>query len=103
MSGPILTGAAFVLALLGPWYAPNTTVQIGLLWIVVGGLIAFVVLLTAGNMVAITRRQSRGMLPRVRHAFVDEHAPGGSESPVTLLLDRSELFVINYLVTVYST
>ncbi len=103
VSGPILSGVAFVLALLGPWYAPDATVRIGLIWLAVGGLIAIVILLTAGNMVAVTRRQSRGMLPRVRSAFVDELGPGGSDKPVTLLLDRSELFGINNLVTVYYT
>jgi hypothetical protein len=33
VSGPILTGAAFLLALLGPLYAPAAVISISLIWV----------------------------------------------------------------------
>jgi hypothetical protein len=54
--GPILTGAAFVLALLGPTYAPAASVSLSLIWLAIVGLILLTVLLTAGNLVLVARR-----------------------------------------------
>jgi hypothetical protein len=65
--GPILTGAAFVLALLGPTYAPAATVSLSLIWLAIVGLILLTVLLTAGNLVLVARRYARGRLPKVLH------------------------------------
>ena len=59
VSGPILTGAAFLLALLGPLYVPDQIVRVGLIWIAVGGIIALVGAMTLTNMLVVARRRSR--------------------------------------------
>ncbi len=100
--GPILTGAAFVLALLGPFYAPAASVSLSLFWVATGGLILLTVLLTAGNLVLVARRYARGRLPKVLYARPVPAGPSdGRGRPLTLLLDRSDLFTISILVTIY--
>jgi hypothetical protein len=96
--GPILAGAAFVLALLGPLYAPAAVTQVSLLWLAVSGLVAMAVLLAALNMVLAARRGASGRLPKTRYAHVGSE---GATGPVTLVLDRSELFGFNVVVTIY--
>ncbi len=98
--GPILTGAAFVLALLGPLYAPASTVQISLIWIAAAGLIALAVMLAALNMVLAARRSANRRLPKTRYAVV---GGDGTIGPVTLVLERSDLFGFNVMVTIYHT
>lgn len=99
--GPILTGAAFVLALLGPFYAPSATVQLGLIWLAAGGLLMLTTLLTAGNLVLTARRYARGRLPKVLHVYVPAGPNDGTVRPLTLVLDRSDLFGVSILVTIY--
>jgi hypothetical protein len=99
--GPILTGAAFVLALLGPTYAPAASVSLSLIWLAIVGLILLTVLLTAGNLVLVARRYARGRLPKVLHVSVPAGPSDGIERPLTLLRDRSDLFGISILVTIY--
>jgi len=83
---PVLVGAAFVLALLGQLWVPANVVQISLIWLVVSGLLALIVLLTAGNLVVEARRYGRGRLPKAVHAFVPTSADGTMGTPVTLVL-----------------
>ena len=99
--GPVLAGAAFVLALLGQLWVPANVVQISLIWLVVSGLLALIVLLTAGNLVVEARRYGRGRLPKAVHAFVPTSADGTMGTPVTLVLERSDLFGVNIFVTIY--
>lgn len=101
VSGPILTGAAFLLALLGPLYAPTNVVHISLIWLAVSGLAALVVFLTAGNLVMAARRGARGRLPAIVHAFALMSPGGATGQPVTLVLDRSDLFSVNIFTTIY--
>lgn len=82
--GPILTGAAFLLALLGPLYVPNAPVRIGIVWIAVAGLGALTVVLTMGNLVLLARRRAQEHLPKVIHASVPE--PGDDTFPVRVTL-----------------
>jgi hypothetical protein len=98
--GPILTGAAFVLALLGPFYVPAAVIQVGLIWVAVASLVTLVVLLVAVNMIVAARRDASRRLPKTRYAAV---APQGTGGQITLILDRSELFGVNLIVTVYYT
>jgi len=100
VSGPVLAGAALVLALLGPLYAPAAIVQISLIWVAVAGLITSIVLLTALNLTVSARQAARSRLPRARYAIV---AGRPDEGPLTLVLDRSELFGVNLVVTIYYT
>ena len=99
--GPILTGAAFVLALLGPFYAPAASVSLSLFWVATGGLILLTILLTAGNLVLVARRYARGRLPKVLYVSVPTGPGDGTERQLTLLLDRSDLFGVSILVTIY--
>ncbi len=99
--GPVLAGAAVVLALLGPLYTPATVVSISLIWLAVAGLLALTVLLTAGNLVVAARRYARGRLPRAVHAVVPASPSDGTPRPVTLVLERSDLFGVNIFVTIY--
>jgi hypothetical protein len=100
ISGPILTGAALILALLGPLYAPAAKVQIGLIWLVVASLIAMAILLAAFNMILAARRSAGGRLPKTRYAVV---GGDGTVGPLTLVLERSDLFGFNVMVTIYHT
>lgn len=94
--GPILTGAAFLLALLGPLYVPDRIVRVGLIWIAVGGIVALVGALTLTNMLFEARRKCRQPLPRTITALSEAAA-----DPVTLILDPSELFGSNQFVSIY--
>ena len=98
VSGPILTGAAFLLALLGPLYAPAATLAISLIWLAAVGLIVLAVLLAMLNMVLAARRAAGGRLPKTRDVVL---AAEGTTGTVTLVLDRSALFGFNALVTIY--
>jgi hypothetical protein len=99
--GPILAGAAIVLALLGPLYAPATVVHISLIWFAVAGLLGLTVLLTAANLVMVARRYARGRLPRAVHASVPASPDGGPPRPIILVLEPSDLFGVNIFVTIY--
>jgi len=99
--GPVLAGAACVLALLGPLYAPGSAVSISLIWLAVGGLLALTLLLTACNLVMAARRSAAGRLPLAVHASVAASPSDGTVGPVTLVLERSDLFGVNIFVTVY--
>ena len=94
--GPILTGVAFLLALLGPLYGPDQIVRVGLIWIAVGGIVALVGALTLTNMLFEARRKCRQPLPRTITALSEAAA-----DPVTLILDPSELFGSNQFVSIY--
>jgi hypothetical protein len=98
VSGPILTGAAFLLALLGPLYAPAAALAISLIWLAAVGLIVLAVLLAMLNMVLAARRAAGGRLPKTRDVVL---AAEGTTGTVTLVLDRSALFGFNALVTIY--
>lgn len=99
--GPILTGAAFVLALLGQLYVPANVGHISLIWLVVSGLLGLIVLLTAGNLVVEARRYARGRLPKAVHAFAPASPDNTTAGPVTLVLEPSDLFGVNIFVTIY--
>ena len=58
VSGPIPTGAALVLALLGPIYAPAAIVSLSLLWLAIVGLVLLTMLLTVGKLVLNARRHA---------------------------------------------
>lgn len=65
-------------------------------------MLAATALLTAWNMVVIARQQARHGLPRVREALLLGDDPAvPAASPVTLLLDASDLFGSDLLVAVY--
>jgi hypothetical protein len=57
--------------------------------------------LTAGNLVQIARGYARGRLPRVLHVSAPASSNDAVNRPVTLVLDRSDLFGVNILVTIY--
>jgi len=97
--GPVLAGAAFLLALLGPLYAPDSAIRISLIWVTVLGLVALTLLWTATNMIVVARATARPRLPRTRHVMVSEGR--GAAVTVILVLERSELFGVNILVTIY--
>jgi hypothetical protein len=98
VSGPILTGTAFLLALLGPLYAPAAAISISFIWLAVAGLVVLAVFLAALNMVLAARRAAGGRLPKTRDVVL---AAEGTTGTVTLVLDRSALFGFNALVTIY--
>jgi len=102
--GPVLAGAAIVLALLGPPYAPAAVVRISLIWLAVAGLLALTVLLTAGNLVVAARRLSNPRLPRLISVYFerrDDAEPGDLEEETVLLLEPSELFGYDGVVSIY--
>ena len=101
VSGPIPTGAAFVLAVLGQLYVPADIVHVSLIWLVVSGMLALIVLLTAGNLVVEARRYGPGRLPRAVHAFVPTSPNDRTARPVTLVLERSDLVGVNIFVPTY--
>lgn len=96
-----MTAAAFLLALLGPLYAPTATIKVDLTWIGVAGLLLLTLLWTAVNMVVTARRHARPRLPRTRHVMVSEGRDPAIARSVILVLERSELFGVNILVTIY--
>ena len=59
------------------------------------------ILLTAGNLVLNARRYARGRLPKVLHVSVPTGPSDDVGGPLTLLLDRSDLFGVSILVTIY--
>ena len=97
--GPLATGAALALAVWGGLYPPAAAVQISIIWIVVAVIVVVMALATAWDMVATARRQARQRLPGVRAAFLLGEDPAAAL--VTLLLDRSDLFGSNLLVTIF--
>jgi hypothetical protein len=99
--GPILAGAALVLSLLGPLYAPAAVFRISVIWLAVGGLLALTLLWTATNMVVAARSNLNRHLPRTCHVMISEGRGPGAVASTILVLEQSELFGINILVTVY--
>lgn len=101
--GPVLTVAAFVLALLGAFYDPRTTVEIRVLWLAVILVVLLGTTMTAINMLTSARetahRLASGNLPKVLYVDVGPTETGGPE-PVTILLDRSALFALNQFVAI---
>jgi hypothetical protein len=94
--------AALVLGILGPIYLPATTVRISVIWVVVAAIVVAIALLIAWSLVAAARREAGHRVPRTRAALLLGDDPAvASASPVTLLLDRSDLFGPNLLVAIY--
>lgn len=101
VSGPIATIAALGLAVWGGLYPPAAVIQVRVVWLVVVVLVVATVLLTAWNMVAVSRREARNRLPRTRTAFLVGDEGPDELVPVIILLDRSDLFGVNLLVAIY--
>jgi hypothetical protein len=99
--GPVLVGAAFVLALLGPFYLPGAVVRIGMIWLAVLALLVLTFALAAANLVVAARRATRGGLPRTLHAFVPSVSRDGPGPSVILVVEPSALFGVNIFVTIY--
>jgi len=99
--GPVLTGAALILAIPGPLYAPTATVQVSLIWLTIAGSLSLTLLWTAINMGIAVRRSASQPLPRTRQIVVPDRAAPGADPSVILVLDRSSLFGFNILVTIY--
>jgi len=100
--GPVATVAALALAVWGGLYPPAAAIQISIIWIVVAVIVVIMALATAWDMVATARRHVRQRLPGVRAALLLGEDPAvPAAAPVTLLLDRSELFGSNLLVTIF--
>lgn len=98
--GPVLTVAAFVLALLGPFYAPGAPVQIGVLWLAVVVVLGLTTAMTAINMVQSARRMIQGHTPNVVYVFVASAGTPGEPDLVTLLLGPSPGFAPFHVVTI---
>ena len=94
--GPLATGAALLLALLGSVWDPGVKVTFGLIWLAVFLLVTASVFLTLVNMTIAARRAARIGPPRAIHSFVSDQA-----GPVTLVLGKSALFGVNIYVTIY--
>ena len=98
--GPILTVAAFVLAVFGAVYDPRTVVEVRVWWLVVVAVVFLTTAMVVGNMLQVARRLAKVRLPRVLHVDVTSgSAPGGNEQ-TTLLLEQSELFGLGQPVTI---
>ena len=98
--GPILTVAAFVLALLGPFYVPGASVELRVVWLAVAGVVAAVIAMTVTNMLHAAPGLAGVRLPRVIHVDVAVPIMQGEPGPTTLLLEQSELFGLNQPVTI---
>ena len=99
--GPLATAAALVLALLGSFWDPGIRVSIGLLWLAALGIAVVAILVTSIKMAVTARRDAQAGPPRATHVHVPEPVDDGSPRPVTLVLQRSTLFAVNILVTIY--
>jgi hypothetical protein len=98
--GPILAVAAFVLALLGPFYAPGAPVQIGVMWLAVGAVFGLTVAMTTVDMLQSARRLARHQTSKVIHVTTDPPPFEGQSDLVTLVLDRSSIFTPAHVVTI---
>jgi hypothetical protein len=98
--GPILIVAAFVLALLGPFYAPSAPIQLGIIWLCVVVVVLVIIAMTVGNMLQSARRLALDHLPKIKHVTVDPAFTQGEPDLITVLLERSQLFAPSYLVTI---
>lgn len=99
--GPILTVAAFVLALLGPFYAPGTPVQIGVMWLAVMAVSLLTIAMTVADMLQSARRLARHRArPKVIHVTTAPAPYQGESDLVTLVLDRSSGFAPAHVVTI---
>jgi hypothetical protein len=72
-----------------------------LLWLAVFSLVIHAILGTAINMAVTGRRMARAGPPNAIHVFVAAPADDLAVGPVTLVLQRSDLFGVNILVTIY--
>ena len=98
--GPILTVAAFVLAVFGAVYDPRAVVEVRVWWLVVVAVVLLTTAMVVGNMLQVARRLAKVRLPRVIHVDVASGPmPGGNEQ-TTLLLEQSELFGLGQPVTI---
>lgn len=100
VSGPVLTGAGFVIAIFGPLYLSGTSVQINIIWLVVGLLATLALTLTAANMVMVARRLARPDISRAKRLLV-RSGTADEKQLVTLVMGRSRQFGLNVLVTIY--
>ena len=94
--GPLATGAALLLALLGSVWDPGVKVPVGLIWLAVFVLAFASIIATFVNMTLHARHLARGGPPRAIHAFAPDQA-----GPITLVLEKSAWFGVNIYVTIY--
>ena len=95
-----MTGAGFVLALLGSLWDPGFRVSISAIWLAVLAVIVFDVLVIAFNLAGIARRAANIQPPRAIYASVSAQRSDGAVGPITLLFGASALFRINIMVTI---
>ena len=99
--GPVLTVLAFGLGLGAFFYAPGATATIGWKWLILAAALLVILVFTAWEMLASARRAARGRLPRTIAAVATSGDGKNEASPALLVLEPSNLFGHNALVSVY--
>jgi hypothetical protein len=101
VQGTLLSVLSLLLAIASFFYTPAAEIRFNWKWAFVALPICAAVCATLMDMLVRARRHSRVRLPRTRHVVVDEGR--GSEAFTTIIqvLEASELFGVNILVTIY--
>jgi hypothetical protein len=97
----ITASVAFGLALLGSIWDPGIKVQVGLIWLAVFVLAVLAVLAATINMAVTARRNAQAPPPKAMHVVVPVSAGQGMATPLILIMERSRLFSVNTLVSIY--
>ena len=99
--GPVLTVVAFGLTLAAFFYVPGAAATIGWKWLILAAALLVILVFTAWDMLASARRAARGRLPRTIAAVATSGDGEVEASPVLLVLEPSNLFGHNALVSIY--
>jgi hypothetical protein len=101
VQGTLLSVLSLLLAIASFFYTPAAEIRFNWKWVFVGLPIYAAICATLIDMLIRARGHSRVRLPRTRHVVINEGRGSDAFTTIILVLEASELFGVNILVTIY--